>query len=123
MAARRCKADTKSGTRCRATAVEGSDYCFAHEPTLAAKRAEWRRAGGRQSGRRAALQEAATIRTPEEVRDLLARTVVAVQEGTMDARTANTIRSLSNALLKAIKDTDLAQRLEALERAVAREDR
>ncbi|MBP8954597.1 MAG: hypothetical protein KBI47_19530 [Armatimonadetes bacterium] len=65
------------------------------------------------------LEEAATIRTPQEVRDLLARTIEAVQAGTMDVQTANTIRSLSNALLRAIKDTDLSERLEALERAVA----
>ncbi len=120
MPVRRCQARTKSGARCKATAVEDSDYCFAHDPALAAQRAEWRREGGRKSGKRVVLEEAATIRTPEEVRDLLARTIEAVQAGTMDVQTANTIRSLSNALLRAIKDTDLADRLEALERAVGR---
>ncbi len=59
MATRRCTAKSKSGKRCKAAAIQGSDYCFAHEPTLAAKRAEWRRKGGQQSGRRAVLDEAA----------------------------------------------------------------
>ncbi len=110
-----------AGRRCQAPVVKGSDFCFAHEPSLAQKRAEWRRAGGKKSGKQAVLAEAAAIRTPAEVKDLLGRTVEGLQRGDIDARTANAVGYLCNLLLKAIKETDLAERLEKLERAVRRE--
>jgi len=118
----RCMAKTKSGARCKAYALKGSEYCFAHEPLLAGARANWRSAGGRKSGKRAALTEAATVRTPEAVRDLLARTIEAVQNGDIDPQTANSIGRLCSLQLKAIRDIDLARRLEELERVVTRRE-
>ena len=118
MAARRCRAKTKAGKQCKARAVEDSEFCFAHEPSLAEKRAEWRRDGGRKSGKKALLAEAAAVKTPEEVRDMLARTLEGVQRGDVDAKTANAVGYLCNSLLKAIRDTDLAGRLEELESAI-----
>ena len=118
MAVRRCQAKTKAGKRCRAPAIRDSDYCFAHEPSLAQDRRRWRREGGRRSGKSAVLAEAATVQTPEEVRDLLGRTVEAVQRGDVDAKTANAVGYLCNLLLKAIKETDLARRIDDLERIV-----
>ena len=114
----RCEAKTKSGARCKAYALTTSPYCFAHEPTLAAQRADWRRHGGRKGGKQAVLDEAATVTTPEAVRDLLARTIDAVQKGSVDTQTANTISRLCSLQLKAIKEADLARRIEELERIV-----
>lgn len=112
---RRCQAKTKRGKPCKAPALKGSRYCFAHEPALAPKRVEWRSAGGRRSGRKAALAEAATVRTPEEVRDILARTLEGLQRGNVDARTANAISRTCSLLLTAIHETDLARRIQELE--------
>ena len=121
MPTRRCKATAKSGNRCKAAAVNSSDYCFAHEPTLAADRANWRREGGRQSNKKALLDEASSIQTPDQVKELLGRTVESLQRGDVDARTANAVGYLCNLLLKAMKETDLARRLDVLERAIAGE--
>ena len=118
MASRRCTAKTKAGKRCQARAVKGSDYCMVHEPALAARRAEWRRAGGRSSGKKAALADAAGVDTPAAVKDLLARAIEAVRTGNMDPKTANAIARLCSLQLKAIKETDLARRLDELEHAV-----
>lgn len=118
MARRRCKAKTKAGKPCKANAVRGSDFCFAHEPWLAGKRAEWRRAGGRKSGRKEALAKAGGVRTAEEVQDLLACTIESVQRGQMEPTTANAIARLCSLQLKAIRETDFARRLDELERAV-----
>ena len=35
MNARKCQATTQDGAPCRAYAVEGSDYCFFHDPESA----------------------------------------------------------------------------------------
>lgn len=44
--ARQCKAKKKSGTRCEAYAVIGSDFCLTHDPGRAKERAQRNRAGG-----------------------------------------------------------------------------
>ena len=118
MAERRCQAKTKAGKACRAESLRDGEYCFAHEPTLAGRRARWRSEGGKRSGKKALLAEAARVQTPEQVKDLLARTVEGLENGDVDPRTANAVGYLCNLLLKAIRETDTARRLEELERAV-----
>lgn len=122
MAARRCKAMTKKGKRCKARALKGSDYCVAHEPVLAGQRVQWRRAGGRASSKKATLEEAEALETPGEIKKLLAKTISAVENGNIDPKTANAIARLCNLQLKAIKETDTARRLARLERVVGQED-
>ena len=118
---KRCKAMTKSGKRCRAPALRNSDYCVAHDPFLADKRLEWRRQGGRSSSKKAALAEAASVKTPEQVRDVLARTLEALERGDVDPQTANAIARTCNLLLRAIKDTELSERIKRLEEAIMKE--
>ncbi len=116
MAGRRCKAKTKSGERCRAYTVEGSDYCFVHDPTLAGERVRWRRSGGSKGAKKAALEEAVGVQTSEEVKGLLGRTIELVRSGKMDPSTANAIARLCNLQLKAIRETEYEERLQQLER-------
>ena len=115
MAARRCKATTKDGKRCKARALKGSDYCVAHDPSLAKKRAEWRRQGGRASSKKATLEEAEALETPGEIKKLLAKAINAVHNGDMDPKTANAIARLCNLQLKAIRQTEIVNRLDELE--------
>jgi hypothetical protein len=121
MAAARCKAKTKSGKRCKAYAVKGSDYCAFHEPGLAGERATWRRAGGRQGAKKAALEQAAGVQTAAEVKQLLGKTIELVRRGEMDPSTANAIARLCNLQLKAIRETDYEQRLQRLEQLTRRD--
>ena len=116
MAGRRCKAMTKSAERCKAYAIEESEYCFAHDPTLAQERAQWRRSGGSKGAKKAALEEAAGAQTAEEVKGLLGRTIELVRSGKMDPSTANSIARLCNLQLKAIRETEYEERLRQLER-------
>ena len=115
MATRRCKAQTKYGKRCKARAIKGSDYCFAHEPALAEQRAKWRREGGHASSKKAVLEETAALESPEEIKKLLARAIQAVQRGDMDPRTANALARLCSLQLKAIRQTEIVRRLDELE--------
>lgn len=43
---RQCKATRKDGTPCQGWAVEGSEFCFWHDPASAGKRAAARKKGG-----------------------------------------------------------------------------
>ena len=116
MAGRRCKATTKSGKRCKAYATDESEYCFAHDPTLAEQRVRWRRTGGSKGAKKAALEEAGGVQTSEEVKGLLGRTIELVRSGKMDPSTANSIARLCNLQLKAIRETEYEERLRQLER-------
>ena len=49
-----CSAITKAGARCKASAMEGYQWCFNHHPELAKERSANARRGGR-SGVRVAL--------------------------------------------------------------------
>jgi len=116
VARRRCKARTKSGERCKAYALTDSDYCAFHEPSLAGERVKWRRAGGSQGAKKAALEQAAGVQTPAEVKQLLGNTIELVRRGEMDPSTANAIARLCNLQLKAIRETEYEERLQQLER-------
>ena len=120
-----CNATNRDGTPCRMK--PGADgFCFQHSPARAAERATARRRGGlarSKSIARATLAAAdvgdLALRTPEELRQLLARTIGHTLTGKLDARIASTVGTLASVLLKAQESGDLAERLERLEVAVS----
>jgi hypothetical protein len=105
-----CKARTKAGRPCQAPAVEGGlCSCHAHLEKLA----ELGRQGGRKN-RRWRIDECGipdrSVKSAEEVCEVLEETINRVRQGPFDLRAANTIGFLSGIQLKA-----LAQRVEAPE--------
>ncbi len=53
-----CKATTAAGTPCSAQPVQPSGWCYWHDPTLAADRAEARRKGGANKSNRVRAKKA-----------------------------------------------------------------
>jgi hypothetical protein len=51
MANRRCEALKGDGSRCQARALEGSTWCYGHDPARAQQRSANARRGGRTGGR------------------------------------------------------------------------
>ncbi|HAS86311.1 MAG TPA: hypothetical protein DCS31_05895 [Candidatus Competibacteraceae bacterium] len=99
-----------------------SGYCFAHDPERATARTDARRRGGlRRAGllARAVLDEGDAgpleLRTPDEVRGLLAATIRHAQTGRLDCRIAATVGQLAGVLLRALEQGDLESRLAAIE--------
>ena len=123
MAGRRCAHVHTSGKSCGGFAVAGSAHCFAHDPGLAAKRDEARRRGG-QAGRGVTLAESSLpVRSVSDVVALVELTVNDVRCGRVDVRVANAVAYLANVAIKAIEQSDLESRLEALESVLAPERR
>ena len=115
MGGRRCAQLRASGARCNGFAVAGSDYCFAHDPAQAEKRDDARRRGG-QAGRVATLADSALpVRTLRDVVGLVETTINDVRAGRVDVRVANAVGYLANVAMKAIEQSDLEARLEAIE--------
>src|SRR5688572_30078315 len=77
--AAKCIAHTSSGQPCQSFTVAGSQYCFAHDPALRAKRKQARSAGGKARHRRRItwadeeIRAAVRIRSVDDVLALLER--------------------------------------------------
>jgi len=56
-----CKATRDDGSRCRAAALAGGDYCFAHDPSRRASFLNASRRGGRQRALNLSAQDEASI--------------------------------------------------------------
>ena len=119
-----CQATNRDGTPCRMK-PSADGFCFQHSPARADERAAACRRGGLARARaiaRATLNAAEigalALRTPEELRELLARTIGHTLTGKLDTRIAATVGTLAGVLLKAQESGELAERLAALEALV-----
>jgi hypothetical protein len=112
----------QNGMPCGGFSIGGSVYCFAHAPDQTAKREDARRRGG-QAGKVATLPESTVqVRSIRDVVGLVEETINDVRAGRVDVRVANAVGYLANVAIKAIEQSDLESRLEALE-AVLEPDR
>lgn len=115
-----CTATTTNGSRCRAAALDGSRYCFFHDPGRAAERRQARVLGGRQGTAKTLASDIpdVDIASSQDVVRLVAGTINDVRKGRMDPRVANAVGYLANVLLKAIDQGDVEARLAMLESVV-----
>jgi hypothetical protein len=124
----RCGAIKPNGERCRGRAIEGSEWCWNHDPSYAEERRRNASKGGRRAGRgRPSPATAELARLQKRFEDL----VDEVLSGAVDRGDAAVVAQLLNGaracvvgLLKAREQEELEQRLEEVEAALeARRDR
>ena len=95
----RCSAITKRGERCQGTPRPSSNFCFAHDPSLAPKRKAARVKGGKNSSRVARLEKLMPSRL-RPVFDVLEKAMQDVHDGSLDPRRATAMASLAGAMVK-----------------------
>ncbi len=113
-----CSGIKADGGRCRAQAIRGSEWCFNHHPDYEEQRRQRGEKGGKRGGRGRPLADLADLK--RDVRAVIDDVLAGeVQQG----RAAVALQGY-NALLRAAKvelevreQTELVERLEALERA------
>lgn len=117
---RECEATTTEGPRCRAAALDGSRFCFFHDPAKAEERQAAQAAGGRRGLARTLSDDTAdiNIENGQDVVRLISETINQVRRGQLDPRVANAVGYLANVLLKAVEQGDVEERLAALEAVV-----
>ncbi len=116
----RCQATKADGKTCRATPLDGSRFCFFHDPAREDERQAGRRTGGKV-GRAAVLPSDSAfmdIKTSADVVALLADTINRVRVGEIDPRVGNCVGYLAGVMMKAIEEGATEDRLKALEAAV-----
>jgi hypothetical protein len=115
----RCSGITQSGTACKGTPIEGSSYCYVHDPAHAEERRRHGARGGKRGGRGRPMVDLA------RVKQRLHALVEEVLEGRTDRGDAAVVGQLLNTYIRAVsvelkarEQLELIERLEALEEAL-----
>lgn len=117
MPGKTCVAKTKTGGDCQAFAIEGSDYCFAHDPARAEARAEARKLGGlnRTTHHGAEYSGPKVIRTLQDVLSLLDHVLAESLMLENSIARGRLLVALAGEYTNAIKTGELETRIAALE--------
>lgn len=119
-----CKALKANGTPCKAKRVSGSEYCYYHDPKLAAKRSQSASAGGlARHGRKIAtvapdFDADIKIDTLDDVKLLLAREiahVLTLEKSLSRARTMGYLLNIAAGIIKDSQMLELENRINDLE--------
>src|SRR5437879_2999402 len=100
-----CVSKTKSnGRRCQAMAMDGSSYCFFHDPATETARKAAQRQGGQANGPAVLPADAADVPldSGKDVSAFLAETINQVRKGQISPKIASTLGYLSSLLTKAL---------------------
>jgi hypothetical protein len=121
----RCTAIKPNGERCKGRAIEGSEWCWNHDPAHADKHRRHGSKGGKRGGRGRPVAELARLGTRfEELADMVLRGEVDRADGAVAGQLLNGARACMRDGLKAKEVEELEQRLEELEQLMAaRKDR
>jgi hypothetical protein len=115
----RCPAIKPSGERCKGRAIEGSEWCWNHDPAHAEERRRHGARGGKRGGRGRPQAELANIkdRLSDLADDVLAHRV---EKGVaaVASQVLNVYLRAVSVELKAREQLELVERLEALEEAL-----
>lgn len=116
-----CKSKTKGGSPCRGYAIEGSEFCFTHDPTRAAERAAAHKRGGENRPRStygAPFPEGVNVKTGTGLLELLEhaiKDVWALESSIARARTLGYLAQVQRGVL----DVNLEERVKRLEEQYA----
>jgi hypothetical protein len=113
-----CEGRVRGGGRCRAKALDGSAFCYFHDPARSRSRAAGRRKGGQVRARKAAVLPEGTPPPPlasvPDVVSLLGETVHQVRTGAVDVKVSNAVALLAGQLLRALLPSNFTQALDSL---------
>ena len=114
-----CSFKSKKGKGCSAKPISGSEQCFFHSPEHEKQRLEAQSRGGKANA--IMVKEPlppVVISETQDVVKLLEDTINRVRAGKLDVKIGNCIGVLSGHLIKALELTNVANRVEIIERAI-----
>lgn len=114
MSNNQCPAITKAGTRCPNTVMNGKKFCFSHEQSIADKRRDASRRGGRNKANAVRAQKAipADLR---DVSDVLLHAIRDVESGDLDTSKASALATLSRAYVAVYEAGLIESRIREIE--------
>jgi hypothetical protein len=119
----RCSALTAAGDICRREAMDGSDYCYSHDPAYAAQRKHDATIGGKKGGRGRPAVVSTELSRLQRIFERLAESI---EEGEIDRGDAavmiqayNGARGCIVGALKAHEQEELSAELESISNMLA----
>ena len=112
-----CSATKPDQSKCENAVIDGSEFCFFHDPLKAQQRREAQARGGRENRMKTLDSTAPDVRL-DDVRDaqaVLKQTLNWVLKGTIDPRIANSVCFIVNTFMRAAEQGNLETRIEDLE--------
>ena len=113
-----CKFIKNSGDLCKVRAVKNSDYCFFNNPDSKKDRQLAVRNGGLNSRKNSLALPQRVIRTPSDIVLVLEETLNHLRAGNIHPNYSNSIFIGCSTLLKAYEQSEVLQRLEAMEERI-----
>jgi hypothetical protein len=116
-----CVSKTKSnGRRCQAMAMDGSLYCFFHDPAKRTERKAAQRQGGQANGPAFLPAEEGDLplKSGKDVAAFLEETINQVRKGRLSPKVATTVGYLTSVLMKVLETSDTEERLSRVEQAL-----
>ena len=117
----RCTAIKPSGERCKGRAIEGSEWCWNHDPAHAEERRRHGSRGGKRGGRGRPQAELANIKVRlSDLADDVLEEKVDKGMAAVASQVLNVYLRAISVELKAREQLELTERLEVLEEALER---
>jgi hypothetical protein len=118
-----CSGTTRAGMSCKGIPIDGSQWCYVHDPDYAEERCRHGARGGKRGGRGRPVAEL------NDIKDRIRTMVEDVHNGTMDRADAAVCGQLYNTLIRAVgvelkvrETEELERRMEELESMLARQN-
>ncbi len=108
-----CAGQRRDGKPCRASATIGP-HCIGHAPSLASKRQQARRQGGRNKATSIRLSKLMPIRLVP-IFERLEMALTELHEGTLEPRVGGAMASVATALIRCVQAGEIEERLRRLE--------
>ena len=112
----KCSGITQTGTACKGTPIDGSQWCYVHHPDHAEERRRHGARGGKRGGRGRPTSELARLqRRFEELADMVLAGDVDRAAGAVAGQLLNGARACVRDGLSAREQEELVERMEELE--------
>jgi hypothetical protein len=120
----KCPAITQAGAACKGIPMDGSSYCYVHDPAHADERRRHGAKGGRRGGRGRPIAELAALRVENaDIRERLLGGELQPGVAAVAIQSINTDIRAVLAALKARETEEFEARLEGLEQILKRKER
>jgi hypothetical protein len=120
----KCKAKRTDGKPCQARAMQGSNYCFRHNPEVKSEALEASSRGGSAKRQYTKLGNAVRLETPHDIKKLMGKAINNLWTGKMPASNpAGSLGYLAKIFLESYEKSELESRLERLESRVKKAEK
>jgi hypothetical protein len=116
-----CSGKTKTGERCKAWAVAGSQFCISHDPAKVVELAEFRRQGGKGKSNKARARKAlpGELMSMAEVQAHLGKALRGVLAGEIEPGVGTAVANIARAMRDVGAAAELEEQLLDMRRQIA----